>query len=268
MQMINYSPSLKRKKIQFNQATVFITISMIDKYIRLLVWILDIQDPTPFYLLGKRIVSLIKLSGTPHTVMYLKESLRVIQKFISGERLDRSDGIRMGLTSGLPRILPSILRSYIRESKTNEIRAILSIVSLFRVMRYKPQLKLSTITSPFKGMSPTLPRYELKTVLDDLKPLMTIYKNVSHVSYAAGPNISPASFGFSLDAFALKDHPHLLESIRILSEFFKGFNVYDSLLKEINLVQNLTPIKEPILSKLSLKEEGAGKVRVFAILDS
>lgn len=30
----------------------------------------------------------------------------------------------------------------------------------------------------------------------------------------------------------------------------------------------MTPEKEPILSKLSLKEEAAGKVRVFAILDS
>jgi hypothetical protein len=102
--------------------------------------------------------------------MYLKETLRIIQKFISGEKLTVADGIRMGLSHGLPKILPSSLRDSIRARETKEIRAILTIVSLFRVMQCEPKPKLETITSPFKGMSPDLPKHEVMTVLKDLKP--------------------------------------------------------------------------------------------------
>jgi hypothetical protein len=200
--------------------------------------------------------------------MYLKEALRVIQKFISGERLTVTDGIRMGLSHGLPKILPSSLRDSIRARETKEIRAILTIVSLFRVLQCEPLPKLETITSPFKGMAPDLPKYEVMSVLKDLKPLVKTFENTLHISMAAGPNKNPAALGLPLDAFALKDQPELLESIKTLSSFSKGFNVYEALLMEINLVKDMVPLKEPILSKLSLKEEAAGKVRVFAILDS
>lgn len=210
----------------------------------------------------------MKHSGLPHTVMYLKESLRIIQKFISGEKLTVTDGIRMGLSHGLPKILPSSLRDSIRARETKEIRAILTIVSLFRVLQCEPKPKLETITSPFKGMAPDLPKFEVMAVLRDLKPLIRPFENTLHISMAAGPNKNPAALGLSLDAFALKDEPELLEAIRTLSSFSKGFNVYESLLSEISLVKNMVPDKDPILSKLSLKEEAAGKVRVFAILDS
>jgi len=210
----------------------------------------------------------VKHSGLPHTVMYLKESLRIIQKFISGEKLTVTDGIRMGLSHGLPKILPSSLRDSIRARETKEIRAILTIVSLFRVLQCEPKPKLETITSPFKGMSPDLPRYEVMAVLKELKPLIKPFENTLHISMAAGPNKNPAALGLSLDAFALKDKPELLDSIKTLSSFSKGFNVYEALLSEISLVKDMIPDKDPILSKLSLKEEAAGKVRVFAILDS
>lgn len=210
----------------------------------------------------------MKHSGLPHTVMYLKESLRIIQKFISGEKLTVTDGIRMGLSHGLPKILPSSLRDSIRARETKEIRAILTIVSLFRVLQCEPKPKLETITSPFKGMSPDLPRYEVMAVLKELKPLIKPFENTLHISMAAGPNKNPAALGLSLDAFALKDKPELLDSIKTLSSFSKGFNVYEALLSEISLVKDMIPDKDPILSKLSLKEEAAGKVRVFAILDS
>nr|UJQ92628.1 MAG: putative RNA-dependent RNA polymerase [Mitoviridae sp.] len=259
---------LNNPKRLFNKSTVYLSIGLIPKYIRFVVWILDITVPGPYHLLGDRIISLIKLSGLPFTVMYLKEALRIIQKFISGEKLKETDGIRMGLSHGLPRILPASLRDSIRASETREIRAILTIVSLFRVMQCEPKLKLETITSPFKGMSPDLPKFEVMNVLKELKPLAKSFENTLHISMAAGPNKNPAALGLSLDAFALKDKPELLESIKTLSSFSSGFNVYEALLNEINLVKDLIPIKDPILSKLSLKEEAAGKVRVFAILDS
>lgn len=256
------------KKRLFDKSTVYLSIKLIPKYIRLVVWTLSITDSGPFFLLGERIVSLMTLSGTPHTVMYLKESLRVIQKFISGNRLSETDGIRMGLSRGLPKILPSPLRSFIRDRSGKEIRAILTIISLFRVMRCEPKPKLETITSPFKGMCETLPKFEVMAVLKDLKPFKQSFENTPHISMAAGPNKNPAALGLSLDAFALKDKSELQEAIRTLCSYFKGFNVYDFLQWEIERVKDLVPLKEPILSKLSLKEEAAGKVRVFAILDS
>lgn len=216
------SQNLKSNLSFMNKSTVYLSINLIPRYIRLVVWVLSVTDPVPYFLLGDRIVSLIRFSGPLHTVMYLKEALRIIQKFISGEKQTESDGIRMGLASGLPSILPSSLRASIRGRETNEIRAILTIVSLFRVLRYEPKLKLSTITDPFKGLCPTLPRFELKNVLEELKPQVTFLENIPHISFAAGPNKSPAGLGLSLDAYALKDHPHLLEAIRTLSNSFGG----------------------------------------------
>jgi len=260
--------SLKNTKRFFNKSVLYLGTSLIPRYIRYVVWILHIQDPAPFFLLGERIVSLITHSGSNGTVMYLKEALRIIQKFISGEKLKETDGIRMGLRSGLPSILPSQLRSFIRERRADEIRAVLTIISLFRVIRASPKLKLNTITDPFKGMSPDLPKWEVRNVLDELKPRLLRLPNKPYFSMAAGPNQNPACFGLSLDAFALKDKPDLLESIKVLSTSFGGFNVYEALLQEISIVKNMIPTKDPILAKLSLKEEAAGKVRVFAIIDS
>jgi hypothetical protein len=260
--------SLKNTKRFFNKSVLYLSIKLIPRYIRYVVWILHIQDPGPFFLLGERIVSLIIHSGPNCTVMYLKEALRIIQKFISGEKLQETDGIRMGLRSGLPSILPSQLRSFIRDRRADEVRAVLTIISLFRVIRASPKLKLNTITDPFKGMSPDLPKWEVRNVLNELKPRLLRLPNKPYFSMAAGPNQNPACFGLSLDAYALKDRPDLLDSIKVLSTSFGGFNVYESLLQEISIVRNMIPTKDPILAKLSLKEEAAGKVRVFAIIDS
>jgi len=71
-----------------------------------------------------------------------------------------------------------------------------------------------------------------------------------------------------MDAFAFHKNPELLESFRIYCTYTNAGAIYDGLLKEIDVVKDcVDSTVNPILGKLSFKEEAAGKVRVFAITD-
>lgn len=58
----------------------------------------------------------------------------------------------------------------------------------------------------------------------------------------------------------------LRSSYKLLSDYF-GSSLDALLQEEIEIVKKFTPVKTPILGKLSLKNEPAGKIRVFAIVD-
>jgi len=85
--------------------------------------------------------------------LYLKECLRIVHHFIAGTLVHLSEGIPVDLTGGLPRMIPGPLRSKLRLKDPKSIRVVLTVLSVFRVIDIKGQLKLSTITDPFKGQS-------------------------------------------------------------------------------------------------------------------
>lgn len=45
------------------------------------------------------------------------------------------------------------------------VRAVLSVLSIYRVMYAYPKLKLQSITDPFKGQTRSLPQYEVDLVI-------------------------------------------------------------------------------------------------------
>jgi len=102
----------------------------------------------------KRQYSLIKSQGLVGYVKHLKVSCIVIQQVIAGHRehdltphgprISRSKG-------GLPRMLPSELRSRISKGDTVSIKVVLTIFSLFRAVVYSADPKFSTITSDRVG---------------------------------------------------------------------------------------------------------------------
>lgn len=196
----------------------------------------------------------------------MKECLRITQKFISGEKLTTSMGIHLGITHGLPSILPKELRSFIRDNSEKEVRAILTIISIFRVLKCAPSLKLDTITEKFSGTSEYFNPLEVKAVMK-LFPEFSLQKPRFLMLRSAGPNKNPSSIGLPLDAYAFYRNPFLLGVYSRLAERLNGQFLLDALLKEISIVKDWFPLKEPILAKLSFINEPAGKVRVVAIVD-
>jgi len=89
--------------------------------------------------------------------MYMKESLRVVQHFVAGEIVDRSNDLPVSLVGGLPRIIPGVLRTRLRVGDPGAIRLVLAILSLNRVIKCPGVLKLNTITDPFKGLDDRIP---------------------------------------------------------------------------------------------------------------
>jgi len=263
--------------------------SLIKRYVSLVLWLYEIPIKDPYLELLKRIFSLRDHSGWTWTVKYLKHSTVSLQHVISGRGKVPigDDSCRVGLRdSGIPCIIPGILRQYILANDIKHIRAVFAILTVFRCINIKGSLKLSTIIKPFTGLSQTLNILDLKDVLennfsssgltpDGRKTTFVLPKKPKGLDTlltlrTAGPNGKPSILYAPLDAFAFKVKPqmsHLLHSIQVLSKSFNS-DIYDILLNEMDIVSKWRVRKSKLLlSKLSLKPEPAGKVRVFAILD-
>jgi len=110
------------------------------------------------------------------------------------------------ITGGLPRIIPGRLRSRMRSGDPVAIRSGLTVLSVYRVITIPGQLKLSTITDPFKGLNRTLPLYEIEQGLGSLQaklPKLENFKPVGfHYSGSAGPNHPSSIQGIFKDILA------------------------------------------------------------------
>jgi len=105
----------------------------------------------------------------------------------------------VGIAGGLPTIIPGSLRLLIRAGDSSTIRAVLTLLSVYRVISIPVQLKLGTITDPFKGQSETLPKYELIKAVREITNRILVNKlridlNVLQLG-SAGPNSSISALG-------------------------------------------------------------------------
>jgi hypothetical protein len=88
------------------------------------------------------------------------------------------------------------------------------------------------------------------------------------ISMSAGPNSNPSILGLSKDAFALFNYPQLLGAMNTIAQMFNCRDLLANLLVEADIIRKANiQFTDLIVSKLAFKEEAAGKVRVFAILD-
>jgi hypothetical protein len=91
----------------------------------------------------------------------LKESLRLCQKALAGEPTTIVSDCRIAVRRGLPLIIPGDLRLLMEAKDPVVIKVVLTMLSVFRIIPSTPKLKLETITSPFSGISKTLPEVNL-----------------------------------------------------------------------------------------------------------
>jgi hypothetical protein len=208
-------------------------------------------------------------SGKGFTAAYLKEAFRITVKYISGEKeLKTLDELRMGLSFGLPKILPSEIRNFIRSRDRSETKAALTILSIYRIIKSVPKLKLETITAPYTGVESPLTDWEIYSFARSILPRMKKVDSRFIISMSAGPNSNPSVLGLPKDALALFGYPELLDAMNTIAQMFNCRDLLANLLTEAHILKKaniqFTDLK---ISKLAFKEEAAGKVRVFAILD-
>jgi hypothetical protein len=226
--------------------------------------------------LKTHIVRLVKRSGWNFTFLYLKESQRLLIRALSGspETVFHS-GICVSRDShGFPRILPLNIRLFLSEYKSNQskVKAVLTLLSIYRVFPTKPKPKLDTITDPFIGVSERL---------SDLRPAVREIFGVSEFKLGnprlikletAGPNASKSAWSSSIDVLAFIHYPaeffHFVryclftKTYRFLAWslglIFVAILPYTLLL----VLKRIKPLK---LGKLGVVLDQAGKARIIAI---
>lgn len=216
----------------------------------------------------------------------MKEAFRLTTKTLAGETPVSSNEPRVSARRGLPLIIPGSLRLLIERRDPYIIKGVLTILSVYRILPAHPELKLETITSPFKGKYQTSP--EIVSTMEILKPFLPKEKSINILGdkslispgvrilpiTSSGPNTKLSLWGYLEDAKAFSENPKLLEAFGNVSKIL-GKDIYKTLLSDIKMIKDLnyeTPIEllkegPRTLGRLAMKMEPAGKVRIFAIVD-
>jgi hypothetical protein len=158
----------------------------------------------------KNIVTLWKKSGNNFTFLYLKESSRLIIRFLAdqAELTVPAIGIRVKRDSlGLPRIIPSELRSQIALKNQLHIRFVLTILGIYKVMPTRVKVKVDTITSPFVGK---IKSFDAVNALKDLNLNIRFgHRPIKYVKLeTASPNAIKALWGSASDVLAFWSDPY------------------------------------------------------------
>jgi len=256
-------------------------------YTKVLLWLFSLSsNNNQYFLLTSHISKMYKTNGPDFTVLYLKECYRLVTKVLAGKPETAVAPMRVATRRGLPLIVPGVLRLSIESGNILDIKAVSSLLSVFRVIKASPKLKTSTITDSFSGNSPVIGEWEVVSIFNKLKRSFGTIKieKRNHLIplTTAGPNSRISIRGATADALALVGSPVENAWKRLSAEFAPALAallekevVYASRWIEflnqhsyIHIPRALTEYKDMFkLGKLSLKYEAAGKVRVFAITD-
>jgi len=253
-------------------------------FFRIPVWLMGLSHmwKQGFLPLCNRVQTLWKHNGSTWLVQYLAEASRAIVCWLGNETYVRSK-IYVSITGkGLPKLLPLTLRKSMIVGKLHDniegkviIRAVLTVLSIYRVMGAKPILKLDTIIAPFKGTSPTLPQYEIEKALHwlGLKSLRLQKPDIFMISESSGPNYAKATYGSPLDAIAYIRYPLVWYNFMrycisndyyIVAIWHFGLILLGTVLLPFLIWLESFP---KLLGRLVKLNEARGKVRIIAIAD-
>jgi hypothetical protein len=239
---------------------------------------------------------LLRSQGIAGTVKFLKTAGTMVQQSIGGHVVGDLGklGPRVSRTkSGLPRFIPPQLRVLVRSGDAVTVKIILTLINVFRVFEFPGAPKLSTITAPNKGhggMNRMIysyiplfiarfvrPRFSKKAILDLL--LKFSKDNLSNI-FKGGPGVIGAFGEFNslptilLRAYkTLRSIPQMWESLNLLWHYMPPvFHFAIAQMDEFFKVEKekgrQVIRKLPYIGKLGTKQEAAGKVRVFAMVDA
>lgn len=225
--------------------------------------------------------------GGKYTVSYLKFCQLAIQKAIAGNKLKSLREVEPSLSlprlssSGLPRYIPLSDRRAIMSGSISIIRFWLTLYSVYRIINIPGKIKLSTITDPFEGDRMILRKVssELKALALNSKKMFDLKILCSNPGLLLFETASPTSrvswTGVFTDPFKLHQN-NLGETMELYMKelgYFKMLDIWEGIMSFKGLVlKTYTPlldINKPgnQVGQLSRKQEAAGKVRVFAMVD-
>jgi hypothetical protein len=241
-------------------------------------------------ILTSRLVFLRRRMGLKGLTLYLKAAFVLYQQSLGGHVLKDTasvNKIRVSRNnSGLPKIIPRHLRYAIRKNSVGVMKLVSSLLNLYRDITFPGTPKLSTIVDATTGTFKEMPALYLYanafvplftkglSALDFMnggRPLFIIWK-------AAPGMIKDFMFGVS----NYSTHPHNI--LKSLLSLFNRPKLWDAFIDVLMITNNKhilalidfatmqgLLIKHPrlkgALGKLHAKEEPAGKVRIFAIVD-
>nr|UPW42120.1 MAG: putative RNA dependent RNA polymerase [Henan mito-like virus 27] len=254
------------------------------------------------------VLSLKKNHGVDFTIKWLKCCYVALQKAQAGDNLVSLRALEPGiplrrLINGLPAFIKSSDRKLIKEGKPSIIRFWSSLFSVYRVLKCSYKLKVATITDPYTGCWESLSsisEFARKTDIfqplegfDQWKTKLQLSPRTFIMSSSASP-ISKISWqGLLSEIYALNSegsgavirrnlerYSQVLKDSKFRSShaLLERIDEWSSLLPRINALQerypecNLETTRklswEWTWGQLSLKEEAAGKLRVFAMVDA
>jgi len=246
------------------------------------------------------ILVLTKRHGAEFTVKYLKACNLAISKFLAGEPFKSLRDIEPDLPlprltkSGLPVIIGTRDRRSLHANSHRVIRLWLTLFSLYRVIRIPAKAKLNTITDGFSGNPKFLEivgnwmEFKGPAILQRFQPKGLKLQEKLPMDESASPTNSRSWMGMITDLSLLKYSPEFFSSFVRIAErtcsvqLLKVFNELSRLAPNKDSPEfNLLPMKDPFrtllektksplvgLGQLQQKEEAAGKMRTFAMVDS
>jgi len=232
----------------------------------------------------KYILQMQKHHGATTTVKYLKAGQLAIFKAVAGNPFKTLRELEPDLplprltSSGLPRWIPLDDRRAILSGSAFHIRFWGTLYALYRVIRVPGKLKLETITDPFSGDN-----FLLLQGIERLKVFASsqsfrFNKEILERDYGflpletSSPTAKSSWRGLCSDPWDLKSLG-LLQPLRTLLDSFneKRLWTYSYYLSETKTFRgcNIDSKSELYpMGQLAIKEEAAGKIRVFALVDS
>lgn len=208
--------------------------------------------------------------------------------------------------TGLPRVILAVHRSLIRKDDFAMMRFYQTLFGLYRILSFEGKLKLESITAPFKGdmkfISEILVYVPIfiETLMKEFpkgfpeRERRVSWKGITKVITFGPPNmledlksrmgtsqplwLAKSAAGTSQEGIQVSSHPFLMARTAATiakSDVYSSFRFFQSLFpvnhsfnKAFDALLTVAEYFKPLmtLGKLGIKEEAAGKVRVFAMV--
>jgi hypothetical protein len=249
-----------------------------------------------------RILKINRHHGSEFTVKWIKANQVVLQKYMGGDKVKSLRSIEPNLPlprliNGFPAIINRRDRDLIRSGAKGVLRFWLSLFGSYRIMAIVGKTKLNTIYDPFKGkpefvldVLSLLKNSDSPVFYKRLETFSKIPRKLAPSTFVLSHKTSPSNSlsyqGLFTDYYLLtrgnakqqKIFHNLMEYLELIGTKYP-IRRMQSLLRSLESITSQMKYPDNYrlkrsalpgnsLSQFSIKEEAAGKIRVFALIDS